>query len=216
MVRERGSRAWLGCFLSLGLLAIAVKCGWLAAIDSGISQWTQTIRSTSMDSIVRMVTFFGSSLWIAAVIALMVWFWVAKRRWNDLWLFMGGGLLGIVGVACIRLLVGHWRPDVQDAPAAMDPITRFQLAGFPSGHAFRSAFLYGWWAFVLSCNKKFWIRACAIVCAILILIVGASRIYLHRHWFTDVIGGWLVAITVLSLIRKSAVNSALSTTQKKP
>ena len=197
MVRGRWSRLWLGWVLALGLLTIAVKCGWLASIDSGVAQWTKAIRSPGVDATVRMVTFFGSSSWVGAVIALMLWRWVTKCQWARLWAFIGAALLGIMGVAGIRLFVGQWRPDVQYIPAVLTPLMRFELAGFPSGHAFRSAFLYGWWAIVLSCNKKSWIRACSVACAMLILMVGGSRIYLHRHWFTDVVGGWLIAIIVL-------------------
>jgi membrane-associated phospholipid phosphatase len=36
-------------------------------------------------------------------------------------------------------------------------------------------------------------------CAALILLVGATRVYLDRHWMTDVVGAWMLAGTALAL-----------------
>ena len=76
---------------------------------------------------------------------------------------------------------------------------------FPSGHAFMSMAFYGlmmWWA-TIHLKEKWQQRLAITGFALLILIIGFSRIYLRVHYTTDVIAGisfsaaWLViALTI--------------------
>lgn len=83
-------------------------------------------------------------------------------------------------------------------PLPLTLATRYELAGFTSGHGFRSAFLCGWWRQVLLRHHTWWGTAGVLGCNALIFLIGATRIYLHRHWLTDVLGAWLVAMVTLS------------------
>jgi len=181
------------------VVAVVVKLGRLAAIDQDITRWMVSIQRPELDAAAGAITFFGSSPWcLAAMGAVSLWWWQCHQR-ALVGIFWGAWLMGVLIQVVLRLLVGQWRPDTTALPASLDLLSRFQLAGFPSGHAFRSAFLYGWGMNSLSRSRRWTAQLGANGLMTLIVLVGLTRIYLQRHWFSDVMGAWLVAAFVLAV-----------------
>jgi len=190
--------------LLLGILAIfctQVAQGYFILCDRAVAEWVATLRSPGWDETVRTITFFGSSGW--AWLALGGWGWWAWRRraWPLALRVIGAFGLGLILEIALRLVVGQWRPDTLLVPAVMDWRTRFALAGFPSGHGYRSAFVFGWLMRRVSPSR--WAKAIRWGSLAMIVLVGFSRLYLNRHWATDVIGSWLLACVALSLARRT-------------
>lgn len=78
--------------------------------------------------------------------------------------------------------------------------------GFPSGHATNSATL------ALVAVLLVWPRARAAgrtlaVCsaAVFVLAIGLTRVSLLAHWPSDVLGGWLLAVTAVPLVARAVV-----------
>jgi membrane-associated phospholipid phosphatase len=66
--------------------------------------------------------------------------------------------------------------------------------GIPSGHAMNSATVWG--ALAVSLRKRWgW-----IIAAVLIFLVGFSRLYLGVHFVTDVLAGWILGALLLWII----------------
>jgi membrane-associated phospholipid phosphatase len=63
---------------------------------------------------------------------------------------------------------------------------------FPSGHANTSFVFWGYLALLL---RR---RLITVISAVMILLIGLSRIYLGQHWPTDVLGGWLIGGLLLA------------------
>jgi membrane-associated phospholipid phosphatase len=102
--------------------------------------------------------------WLAAV------YWLAALG--------GASLIGLV----IKVALHRPRP----APVAAG----WDAFSFPSGHATTSAAIYGFLAFILARDAQpRWQAAIAVTAAIMIALIGFSRLYLGAHWFSDVIGG---------------------------
>lgn len=185
--------------LALGVWSYLVARGHLSQLDQSFLQWMATCRLPTLDWLMRGVTFFGSSPWtILALLGLGVWtFRQGGVRATGILLgaFLVGGLLEVV----LRFVVPHWRPDASAIPASMDLISRFELSGFPSGHAFRSGFLFDWFAQQFKGSSRRHVTQ--VIGVVIIGLVGFSRVYLNRHWASDVLGAWLVGLVALSIAR---------------
>jgi len=133
-----------------------------------------------------LVTILGSgSFLIVSSVSIGALLWLEKlpSRLLGLWF----SLLGALGTSSlIKLLVARPRPI---------PTTYFENSySFPSTHAAVSTAFFLYLAYCLSHpvyrNKhKHWY---VIIFIILPLLVGFSRIYLGVHYFTDVLGGFLI------------------------
>ena len=73
---------------------------------------------------------------------------------------------------------------------------------FPSGHA--TSNLIFWAALLILASRVLilrgkpsaatWVR---VICAVIALLIGVSRVYLGVHYPSDVFGGWLLAALLL-------------------
>jgi undecaprenyl-diphosphatase len=96
---------------------------------------------------------------------------------------------------------------VKPAVARTRPPAALQVGGpdsgwaFPSGHATQSIAFYGMLAIVVGLwyapSRR---RLFAIGAALVVILVGASRLYLGVHWLTDVLGGYALGLAWMSLV----------------
>ena len=186
---------------SLAALALAVKAGWLAGVDRAVAEAASAMRSPALDQAAKLITFFGSGPWTLLMVSLMAARWLRRGRWETLKVFLAVGGVGMLVQSALRFAVGQWRPDTVIAPAWTDLAGRYEASGFPSGHVFRAALLYGWWGAVLRRRRTPGSRWLAAGCGALTLLVGATRIVLGRHWLTDVLGAWWLAGGALAAAR---------------
>ena len=91
---------------------------------------------------------------------------------------------------------------------------------FPSGHAMGSLVAYGMLAYLLLRETHLGRHQRMLViisAALLVLLIGLSRLYLGVHYFSDVIGGyaagvvWLAAcISGLEIVRRRPLGTSRS------
>jgi len=122
------------------------------------------------------------------------------RNWRDLLLLV----ITVGGEELVNILFKNAfnRPR----PIFSDPITLATGFSFPSGHAMGSMVFYGLIAYFLMRRSKPLLERILIVliAALIVSIIGFSRVYLGLHYLSDVLGGysaglaWL-AFTVSSL-----------------
>jgi len=164
--------------------------------DPHVTAWVITHRTGWLTSALSVLTGFGSTAFIIpAGLAIGLYFLIRRRTWRPLALLAAtvAGAIGLYDI--VKPLVGRPRP-----PAAIW-IGHYTGAAFPSGHATQSAAFYAMLAIVIGAGLS--IRRRAILwsaATLVVLIVGASRIYLGAHWLTDVLAGYALGATWVAIV----------------
>jgi membrane-associated phospholipid phosphatase len=138
-------------------------------------------------------TGWHSALLIVAIGAL-VWWRIGSL---EAVLVPVGGLLTLFNEV-FKIAINRPRP-----PADMVRVlVQEHDQGFPSGHAFLAVIILGLLAYFLFIKlKKEAFRMVALAGLVMvILLVGASRVYLGVHWTSDVIGGYLIGGVFLTAL----------------
>ena len=181
----------------LSLLVKSKSAGLLRVDNSFADESHEFLRShTTFTSAMRAVSDLGSTLawWI---ILIPVMGWLIYRRLPRLAAFVAVTAIGssLLNNA-IKLTVSRARPHLPD------PVATAGGTSFPSGHAQAAIVGYGILVLVFLPVIPRRIRPWAItVASLLVLTIGFSRIALGVHYFSDVIGGfliggaWLIAMT---------------------
>ena len=196
---------WLACIIAAGLLAALAFAALaeevlghygLARADSNVTAWLVAHRTGWLTSVLRIVTWLGSLAVIIPVGVLAGLFFVlCWHRWRPV-VLLAVSIAGAVGLYnLVKHLVGRPRPP----PAIW--IGHFSGASFPSGHAAQSVACYLTLAVLLAAGrpprvKIAWYGGAALI----VLIVGASRIYLGAHWLTDVLGGYALGVAWVAVL----------------
>src|SRR5215470_13313815 len=175
-----------------------------ALADPHVTAWIVAHRTGWLTSALQVLTWLGSTaVIIPAGLATGLYFLIRRHDWRPLALLTAAVAGGVGLYHIVKALVDRPRP-----PAAIW-IGHYTGASFPSGHATQSVAFYAMLAIVLGAGLSFRGRAAVwSAAALVVLIVGASRIYLGAHWLTDVLAGYAlgaswVAIVVVVLLTTS-------------
>src|SRR3989440_7328768 len=185
----------------------------LAGIDHGAALWFHAHLTPTFVSVLKGITEFGSSEWIAIVLSAAVLFFVFKRWWASLLTIViavpGGMLLN----EWVKILVHRHRP-FEDGW-----FVDWSGYSFASGHSIGATLLYGQLAlFLIPVIKSRRGRVLVFSAAsFIVALVGFSRIALGAHYFTDVLGGiffgmmWLtLCLLVARPLRRTALQPVIA------
>lgn len=165
-----------------------------------------------MDSFFAAVTWLGSLYVLLPSTALLTMVLFKAGRSSD------AALLGIslpattIAVHLVKLAVRRPRPETSDLPISMPPDW-----SFPSAHTAQASTFF--LVLVLIAIRRLPPRLSlpAALCGLLIVAgVGYSRIHLQVHYLSDVIGGLILAIIIVVLVRKLIPDLPLNSAEKDP
>lgn len=134
------------------------------------------------------LTFLGSrTILIPFVLIGSVYLYYLYQKIRPSLIFMSGTLISYLLNELIKTIVQRDRPSLLEAVHAVG-------YSFPSGHAMISTVCYGLFTYyLLKKIKTDNIRKIILFITIsLILLIGFSRVMLNVHYFTDVLGGFLI------------------------
>ncbi|MFL5401200.1 MAG: phosphatase PAP2 family protein [Gemmatimonadales bacterium] len=204
------SERLLSTALVAGLVAAAaalILFSWLGreilngitpALDDRIRLTIHGFASGRLTGLMRALSVYGGPAGLSVIgVLLAVIFLVERWHRGALLLVVTMGGAGLLNVL-LKLLFARPRP------AAYFGYPLPSSASFPSGHAFFAAsFLGGLAVLVSERTRSRGVRwGTWIICLVLILLIGLSRVYLGVHYPSDVLAGyaaatvWVAAVAV--------------------
>jgi membrane-associated phospholipid phosphatase len=164
----------------------------LALIDAPILRYVATHRVAWLTAAMRAITRLGSDGFLLVVIIIAG---SVLRRQTGSWRPLLTLVAMALGALTIEKVVKH--VIARRRPAATWRVVFESGWSFPSGHATRSAAVYGGAACLTRRLRVLGQRAQMVLWGLataLSFLVGISRVYLGVHWPTDVVGGWIFAV----------------------
>jgi undecaprenyl-diphosphatase len=181
--------------------------------DVSLIRWMQNWQHPTTTVFMESVSQIGRPLVLIGLAgAAMLGLFLTKRRREG---FVAVGLLVILALnPLLKTLVGRARPSaaIVGANAPLNGL------GFPSGHAYQSVVLFGFFVVLAAIFvKRIWLRrSIQVFLAFLILAIGVSRIYLGAHWPSDILGAYLLGGSLLGLLLRSYQARLPDTSQRMP
>jgi len=170
----------------------------LSAIDLKISTAVQSTQSPGLDSAMKFISWFGTfpvPMFIGLLVATTFYLFTLRREAIFVLLTFTSRAISTV----LKIMVDRPRPTVN----LVRIVEVAKQQSFPSGHTLFYTIFFGF-LLVLMWNLK-QINAIVritvtVISASLILTIPFSRIYLGAHWFTDVLGGFILGLICLYVI----------------
>lgn len=218
-----GRRLQPGAALGLSLtasLALLAMTGWgfgavlqdvlsgesLDYVDRPVLNFMVAHREPWLTSVATVVTALGSSVVLVPLLATVgIWCRWKWGTWRPTALLAGGYAGAALLYGVIKPIVGRPRPPVAAA------VRYISESSFPSGHATQAIVAWGMLAALTAAATQSWAKKVAAwaTSMFITVVVGATRLYLGAHWFTDVVGGlvlgalWLSALLTLMRVLRS-------------
>jgi undecaprenyl-diphosphatase len=195
---------YLGLHLVVGFL-VALLAGWgfgriadwvfasetTRAADRYAQEVAAAWRSPGLTAFMRFITLFGQ-LWMLGIISVLVGTALVRARSHRrLYAFAAT----VVGAALLN-------PALKEVfrrarPSGIDALYISHGYSFPSGHAMGAMSLFGSLAYVIYFSMEHHRRLrilAVILCVLLILTIGSSRVYLGVHYLSDVLAGFAAGL----------------------
>lgn len=188
---QRARPSVLAAILVPGLLFIGLTVfvlnGGMFSFDVDMLLWLHTYEASWLDQAAIIVSDIGDPVVVAVVTTVFaVLLWFSRYRWRASFIFIAVGGVSAFNYF-VRPFLGRPRPALWISPT---PKTSF---GFPSGHAITSMSLM--LALLLIAWPTRWRWPALILGVGFVLATGFARLYLGVHYPSDIVGGWLVAVT---------------------
>lgn len=163
-------------------------------IDTEIMNFVATFRDAGITKIFIFFTYLGNWQIIIglSIVAVVILGLLRKKR--EIIFLLAALISGEVIKELLKFLIHRPRPDI-----SFSLISENGYA-FPSGHAVMSVIFYGAIVYFIYklCKKTRQKIILLTGLATLIILIGLSRIYLGVHWASDIVGGWLIGLSILA------------------
>jgi len=157
----------------------------LHALDSLVAHFFLNLRTPLLTQAFELITILGAPI-VTAIITIIVAAIIYKKHRAYFIPLLATSIGAGITIYTTKIFFHRLRP--------LDALITEKSFSFPSGHALISIAFYGLLTYIIQLNLKNKSQKIATVSigTILILLIGISRLYLGVHFFSDVIGGYLI------------------------
>lgn len=167
----------------------------MVEIDHRVSDWMQAHQTPWVTRVAQWVTDLGSAAFITTASAVVIGVLLQWRSWHRLLAYglavIGGALLNYL----LKISFARARPVFEN------PLVTLDSYSFPSGHTMSATVFYGALALSALLYAQGWglrWRLCIVfVAALLIVLIGFTRVYLGAHFLSDVVGAATIGVAWL-------------------
>jgi membrane protein DedA with SNARE-associated domain/membrane-associated phospholipid phosphatase len=161
-------------------------------IDLSVASLMRETRNAPADEIMIVITMMGDTLVILALALVMLGWLIWHKAYRAAW------AAGIV-IASAKVFELLMKAGLQRARPTELAYAGADFFSFPSGHATMSAVIFGILAVLVSHSMGRWGRALVYaICAIVVVMIAYSRLYLGAHWLSDVLAGLLFGTVMMA------------------
>lgn len=183
---------------SLLFITLAVVAHTVAyfPIDLTITRALQSYHGAAFDRLMYAVSWAGFMPQVFIICgALVLLLFLFGLRWEALAMLVASAGVGIGTV--VKLVVYRPRPSAN----LVHVLSQLPSSGFPSGHVLVATTFCGFLAFLGYTLLKHAPARTLILAlfSVVITLMGLSRIYEGQHWFSDVMGAYLLGSLWLAL-----------------
>lgn len=164
-----------------------------AAVDGPVARAAVRAREPWLTDVLAAVTWLGSAWVLAPLVAVVAAVLAVRQRRADAGLLVVAALGASALESLVKVLVARPRPALGEVLATVSSYA------FPSGHSTQAAATWGALALLVTAARAARVAAWTAA-VVVVLLVGASRVYLGVHWPTDVLGGFLLGAWWLALV----------------
>jgi membrane-associated phospholipid phosphatase len=162
-------------------------------VDQLAEDLAESLAMDQLIDIAKVVTYLGSLTVIVPVALATVAWALMRRRWIDAATLVAGVALSIICVQVAKAAYDRMRP--------FGGLVDVDYAAYPSGHTAYSVALVACATILVRAGTGWAIRFAAVVVACaLVVVVGATRVYLRVHYLTDVVGGAALGVAIWALV----------------
>jgi membrane-associated phospholipid phosphatase len=164
-------------------------------VDMMIFERIKPVVSGVNNRIMLFVTFLGKHQFLIPANLILIFYFILIDRQN--WFS-----IRVITVAISSLVLMLLLKQLFQRKRPLSPLLKAAKGlSFPSGHAIMAVTFYGLLIYILQHTiQTNWIKLIAtILLALLIILIGFSRIYLRVHYTSDVLGGFIIGLLWLMI-----------------
>lgn len=147
--------------------------------------------SPMFSTLMHMVSYLGETTVAVALTIIAMAIFALRRQWIEA-IFILATTSSVLITFTLKDIVHRTRP-FPVAENVTGLVQRINQYSYPSGHVLFFVVFFGFFAYLALIHFTGRLRTIVIIiCALLIVLIGPSRVFLGAHWASDVLGSYII------------------------
>lgn len=182
------------------LIAAFVIPGATSSFDNAVTRSIVEHRIGFMGTVAHILTTIGGTVIVLVLAILALGYLAYRRKILELEVLFGALAGDVIIVTALKKAVQRHRPPENLWIGHVE-----DQESFPSGHSANNTVLWLTVALIFSMIAKTEMekriaQVMNVLCWVMPLCIGLSRIYVAQHWATDVLAGWSLGLAWVSFV----------------